>query len=164
MQNAILKTFRFIEKKMVPGIAVCFFGFSVTWMLVEALSRQIFERSFAVSEELIVFSLLWAIFLILPDSGRSGFHIYVDLFINKASKKFKRIVNTLTALLSATYCIVIVISSYGFIRHLYRMQIISESPLQLPMWAIYMAILAGAVFMALFYLERAVLSFRDRGN
>ena len=157
-----MRTLRFIERKLIPGIAVCFFGFSVTWMLVEALSRQIFERSFAVSEELIVFSLLWAIFLIFPDSGRAEFHIYVDLFINKANKKLKRIVNAITALLSAIYCAVIFISAYGFIRHLYRMQIISESPLQLPLWAIYMAILMGAVFMALFYLERAVFSFRNR--
>ncbi len=162
MINAIIKFLRFVETRLIPCIGICLFSFSVTWMLIEALSRQLFHRSFAISEELVVFSLLWAIFLILPQAGRSGFHINVDLVFSRVSKKTQRILRIITGILSTAYCVVMVLSAVEFISHLFRMKIISESPLQWPMWIVCSAVFVGLALMTIYYLETTVAAIFNK--
>ena len=149
------KILRYVERELLHAIGAVFFCVSAIWMLVEALSRQLFERSFAISEEVIVFSMVWAVFLSLAQAGRKNYHISVNLFISKLSAKPRRIVNILTSCLSVFYCALIFISSIKFIPHLYRRGVISESPLQIPMWIVYMCIPVGAILLCLFYFLKA---------
>ena len=162
MIKAIIKFLRFVETKLIPCIAICLFVFSVTWMLIEALSRQVFHHSFAISEELVVFSLLWAVFLILPQAGRSGFHINVDLVLSRVSKKNQRILRIITGLLSMAYCVVMVLSAHRFISHLYQMRIISESPLQWPMWLVCSSVFLGFALMTIYYFEITIAAILNR--
>jgi len=152
----MVKVLKYINEKSIPAIGTAFFCLSIVWMFVEAISRQLFSHSFAISEEIVIFSLAWAILLTLAQAGRKGYHISVSLFISKMSPKTRNLVNLITSCLSICYCALILVSSLKFIPHLYAIRVISDSPLQLPMWIVYMAIPVGAILLILFYFEKTI--------
>ena len=158
----IIKGLKYLERKILPGLGVFLFGVSVTWMLAEALCREFFSKSFAISEEFIVFTLMWAIFLNLAQSGREKYHISVDLFTRKMPSRIKGIVSISTSVLSLFYAVVLTIASVQFVKHLYRMGFISESPLQLPMWIVCLSVTVGAILLSFYYLEKLVQFFRKK--
>jgi TRAP-type C4-dicarboxylate transport system permease small subunit len=162
MFNSLLKTLKYLERKIIPALGVLLFAFSVTWMLTEALCREFFRKSFAVSEELIVFTLMWAIFLTLAQSGREEYHISVDLFTRRMSPGFRNLVGLITAVLSLFYVVILLTASVQFISHLYKMGFISESPLQLPMWFVCLSVTVGAVLLSFHYFERVFQYFRKK--
>lgn len=149
----VIGVLKMIERRVIPNIGVAFFTLAVTWMLIEASSRQLFHRSFEISEEVVMFSLAWAIFLTLAQSGRENFHIDVDLVFRVLPAGVKRVVRSITLLLSAFYSLLVVFSAVKFIPHLYANRIISSSSMELPLWAVYLAIPIGGLLLALYYLE-----------
>ena len=161
MIASLMKTLMRLERKILPGLGVLLFAFSVTWMLIEALSREFFRKSFAVSEELIVFSLMWAVFLTLAQSGREHYHISVDLFTSKIPPKYRILVDIITSALSLVFMIILLIASIQFVCHLYRMGFISESPLQVPMWLVFLSVIIASVLLCLHYIEGLFKSFRN---
>jgi TRAP-type C4-dicarboxylate transport system permease small subunit len=162
MFPSLIKTLKYLERKILPGLGVFLFAFSVTWMLAEALCREFFAKSFAISEELIVFTLMWAVFLNLAQSGREKYHISVDLFTRRMPSKIRDMVGILKAVLSLFYAVILIIASVQFISHLYRMGFISESPLQLPMWIVCLSVAIGAVLLSFYYFERLFQYFRKK--
>lgn len=162
MFSSIIKGLKYLERKILPGLGVCLFGVSATWMLVEALCREFLSKSFAISEEFIVFTLMWAIFLNLAQSGREKYHISVDLFTRKMPSRIKGIVSILTSVLSLFYAAILTVASVQFIKHLYKMGFISESPLQLPMWIVCLSVTVGAVLLSFYYLERLFQFFQKK--
>lgn len=149
----MFKRLSYIESTLIPNIGVIFFIISAIWMFIESLSRQLFSRSFAISEEVILFSLIWAIFLTLAQSGREGYHIYADLFVRNLPVRIKKIVNIITFILSLGYSILIFLSAVKFIPHLYKTKVISSSPLQLPMWLVLTVIPIGAMLLSIYYFS-----------
>ena len=145
-----------ISEDIIPYIGVILFSVSLCWMVVEALSRQIFSYSFSLSQEVVIFCMVWSVFISLSDAGKKGYHISVDLLILKLPVKVRRIVNIFTALLSIFYCVFVLVSSVKFISHLYSMGIVSESSLQLPMWVVLLCVPIGMILLILFYLERSI--------
>jgi TRAP-type C4-dicarboxylate transport system permease small subunit len=148
-----LKIINFIEDKIVTTIAVILFIFSCSWMLVEAISRQFFSKSFSVSEEIIVFSLVWAIFLTLGKSGKEGNHIFVDLFIMKLGKRMKKATSIINNLIGFLYAGFLVYIGFNYIQHLLDTGITSNSSLRLPMWIVFLVVPFGMIFFALYYFE-----------
>ena len=154
--------FKLPGKKSSTGSGCFSVWLSVTWMLAEALCREFFSKSFAISEEFIVFTLMWAIFLNLAQSGREKYHISVDLFTRRMPSGIQNVVGVLTAVLSLFYAVILTIASFQFIKHLYKMGFISESPLQLPMWVVCLSVTVGAVLLSFYYAERLFQFFQKR--
>lgn len=94
-----MKIINFIQDKIITSIGVVLFLISCFWMIIESISRTVFSKSFSISEELIVFTLIWAIFLTIGQSGKEGNHIFVDLFIRKFNSKWKRIFSIFNAVI-----------------------------------------------------------------
>jgi TRAP-type C4-dicarboxylate transport system permease small subunit len=151
-----LKIIEFIEDKIVTSIAVILFLFSCSWMLIEAISRQFFSKSFSVSEEVIVFSLIWAIFLTLGKSGKEGHHIFVDLFIMKLGKRMKKATSIINYLIGFFYAGFLVYIGFNYIQHLVDTGITSNSSLRIPMWIVFLVVPIGMLFFALYYFQSLV--------
>jgi TRAP-type C4-dicarboxylate transport system permease small subunit len=147
-----LKKLEFIQGKVV-SIGVILFIFSCLWMLVESISRQLFSKSFSFTEEVVVFSLIWAIFLTLGQSGKEGNHIFVDLFVLRFGKRTKKITAILTQLVGFLYACFIIYVGINYIQHLLNTGITSQSTLRLPMGYVYLAVPIGMLFFALFYFQ-----------
>ena len=148
-----MKILEFIQRKVVISIAVILFMFSCSWMLVESISRQFFSKSFSFTEELVVFSLIWAIFLTLGQSGKEGNHIFVDLFVMRFGKRTKKITAIITNLIGFLYACFIIYVGINYIEHLLNTGITSNSSLRLPMGYVFLAVPLGMLFFAFYYLQ-----------
>lgn len=151
-----LKAFRKFEETAILNAAIFFFFVSFAWMFLEAIARQVFAHSFPESEEIVLFSLMWAILLSLAQGGRNGAHIRIDLFVGKLPSTGRKLLEVITSLLSLFYSSVILYSSIQVIPHLKRTGLVSYSPMELPMWIINLSILVGSLLLSFFYLESAV--------
>lgn len=148
-----MKLLNFIQEKIVTSIGVILFIFSCSWMLIEATSRQFFSKSFPFSEEIIVFSLIWAVLLTLGQSGKEGYHITVDLFSSRFKGVVKKISSIIIAIVGILYAVFLVYVGIEYIQHLLTTGITSQSSLRLPMGYVFLAVPLGMVFFALFYFQ-----------
>lgn len=148
-----MKLIEKFQDKVVTSIAVFLFIVSCLWMLIEAISRQVFSISYAISEEVIVFTLIWAIFLTLGQGGKEGNHILVDLFTSRFGAKTKKITTIITNIIGLSYGAFLVYVGVAYIEHLFSTGITSHSPLRLPMGYVYFAVPIGMLFFSFFYLH-----------
>lgn len=148
-----MKIIEFIQGKLVTSIAVVLFIFSCSWMLIESISRQFFSKSFSISEEVIVFSLIWAIFLTLGQSGKEGNHIFVDLFVMRFGKRTKKVTAIISQLVGFLYACILIYVGINYIQHLLNTGITSHSSLRLPMGYVYLAVPIGMLFFAFYYFQ-----------
>lgn len=148
-----MKIFDAIENKVIVPIAVTLFIVSCCWMLVEGISRQFFHKSFNFSEELVIFSLIWAIFLTLGKGGQKNVHIVVDLFTSKFSKKTLKLTSIFNSLIGLIYSAFLVYVGISYVQHLMATGITSHSSLRLPMGIVFLVIPIGMTFLGLFYVK-----------
>lgn len=104
-----MKILNFIENKIIVPIAVSLFMFSCIWMLIEAISRRFFNTSYNFSEELVIYSLIWAIFLTLGIGGKKQVHITVDLLTTKMGVQSQRLTKIFNSLIGIVYSSFIII-------------------------------------------------------
>ena len=167
MVTILLKVWRIIEQDVILNIATVFFMISFGWMLLEALSRQLLSYSFPISEEIVVYGLMWAALLSIAQGGRAGVHIRIDLIVGYLPKSWQKGLSVVTLSLSFLYCLIILGSSFQVIPHLKAIGLVSYSPLEWPMWMVTLCISIGSFLLCLFYLECAIkeiLSLRERGK
>jgi TRAP-type C4-dicarboxylate transport system permease small subunit len=157
-----LKIINFIEEKIITNAAVALFIFSCLWMLVEGISRQFFSKSFSVSEEVVVFSLIWAIFLTLGQSGKEGNHIFVDLFVVKFGPKLKKVTSIINSIIGVLYGCFLIYVGFSYIQHLLSTGITSHSSLRLPMGYVYLVVPIGMAFFALYYFRNLLKELPKR--
>lgn len=160
----LIRAWTFFEQNLIPNIATAFFALSFGWMLLEALARRIFSYSFTISEEVVVFSLMWGVLLSLATAGRKGYHIWIDLVFDYLPKRVQKGLAIVTLGLSFTYCLIILISSAKVIPHLKSTNLVSYTPLELPMWMVNLSILIGAFLLCCFYFECFLKEILGRGQ
>ncbi|MFC2949189.1 TRAP transporter small permease [Virgibacillus sediminis] len=159
-----MKLLSFIQDKFVIGVGVGFFVISAAWMIIEAISRQFFSKSFAISEEVVVFSLVWAILLTLGASGKKGFHVSLDLFTSKFRPRFLKLSNIFTCIVGICYAGFIMFAGIEYVQHLLRTGITSHSPLRLPMSYVFLAVPIGMFFLAMYYLQSFIKEIKSKGE
>lgn len=148
-----MKFLDLIESKIVTSIANILFMISCLWMLVESLSRQFFNKSFSISEEVVVFSLIWAIFLTLGQSGKEGNHIFVDLIVTRFGKRMKKVTSIINSIIGILFTGFLVYVGINYIEHLLTTGITSHSSLRLPMGYVFLVVPIGMLFLGLFYFR-----------
>jgi C4-dicarboxylate transporter DctQ subunit len=153
LRKSINKYFLFFEDKLFPNLGTVFFIFAVFWMMVEAISRQIFSRSFAISTEVITFSILWAVLLTLAQAGKQDYHISIDVILERLPEGLRKFLKLFTTLLSLLFSLILLYGSLSSVFHLYETGFTSASPLRLPMWLVTLAIPLGSVLLALYYIR-----------
>jgi len=146
-----------VERSLIPNVATGFFLISCATMFVEAMSRRAFSHSFVESEEIICYTLVWAIFLSLAESGRSGCHIRISLLVSKSSPVVRKVINCFNALAGFIYSTILTVSSVGVVLHLKGAGIVSYSPMRFPLWILFLVLIFGGILLAIYYIEKMVL-------
>lgn len=159
-----MKIIDFFQEKIVDTIAVILFFVSAGWMIIEALSRQFLNKSFAISEELVVFSLVWAVLLTLGSSGRMGYHVSLDLVTRNFKGKFKKINNIVITLVSIFYTLFIVYVGVQYVGHLLNTGTTSHSPMKLPMGYVLMVVPIGMGLLFWYYFKSLIKQIKSWGD
>lgn len=122
-------------------------------MLCEAGARAFFSHSYFWAEEAVRFMIIWGFFLTLGAAGRGGYHIRTDLMTQMMSQRLRIVSGVLAALIGLAFAAILFWGSIPQIRRYYTMGMLSESNLELPMWAVFMAMPIGALLFAAYYLR-----------
>lgn len=148
-----MKIINFIEDKIIVPLAVSLFMFSCVWMLIEAISRRFFNTSYNFSEELVLYSLIWALFLTLGKGGKNRVHIAVDLVTSRLGPKMLKVTQVINGIIGVLYATFMIIVSFSYIKHLANTGITSHSSLQIPLSFVFIAVPIGMFFLAMFYVD-----------
>jgi len=151
-----------VERSLIPHIATAFFTISCLMMFVEAVSRRVFSYSFAEAEEIICYTLVWAVFLSLAEAGRTGSHIRISMLLSKLGPGARKFFNWINTFFGLIYTGLLTISAFQVVQHLKEAAIVSYSPLRWPLWIVFLSILFGGILLVIYYIEKMVLVLTNK--
>lgn len=144
---------RFFESKVLLNVSTLMLLLASFIMMFEGLGRAIFNTSHFWSEEAVRYLLVWAFFLTFGVAGSTGHHIRTDLFLARLSKNTRRFCNGLASLFGLVFSGFMFYASVPQITRYYKMGMMTESNLDLPMWIVFLAMPIGSAFLFIYYLR-----------
>jgi len=128
-------------------------------MLVEAFSRGFLSHSYFWAEESVRYLMVWAFFLAIGATGRSGMHIRTEMLVEALPPRGRWACNVAASLAGVVFAAILFLASLPQVERYYTLGMMTESTLDLPMWALFLAMPIGAVLLFIYYagcLVRAV--------
>ncbi|PCC98594.1 TRAP transporter small permease [Halopseudomonas pelagia] len=150
-----------IESRVLMNIATVMFLLSCGVMLFEGSSRAFFDSSSFWAEESVRYLMVWAFFLTLGMAGRAGHHIRTDLLVAHLGPKMRRVMNLLASLLGIGFCGLLFAAAVPQLIRYHSMGMMTESNLDLPLWALFMVMPIGALIFMLYYIGCLVRVIKD---
>ena len=129
-------------------------------MLVEAFSRGFLDHSYFWAEESVRYLMIWAFFLAIGAAGRKGMHIRTEMLVDALPPWGRWACNVLASLAGVVFSVVLFLASIPQVERYYTMGMMTESTLDLPMWALFLAMPIGAALLGIYYAGCVVRAFR----
>lgn len=131
-----------------------------TLAFANVLTRYVFEYPLAFTEELEVNALVWLTLFGTASAFRRRRHLRMLFFQDKFSKKAKRIVNTVIAMIGAGLFTTLGYLGYKQILDERFLEITSES-LNFPQWLYTVCIPVGCALIVFRIIEAAIAEMRE---
>ncbi len=129
-------------------------------MLTEAFSRGFLGHSYFWAEESVRYLMIWAFFLAISAAGRNGMHIRTEMLVATLPAWARRLCNILASVAGLVFSLVLLFASIPQVERYYTMGMMTESTLDLPMWALFLAMPIGAVLLAIYYAGCVVRAWK----
>lgn len=129
-----------------------------TIVLVILVSMQVFFRfvvnfSFGWSEELARYLLIWIAWFSASYAAQQNAHIRVEVIKDRFSGVFKKVIELVVILISFGFSIFLAVEGTKFIM-LIKTTGQGSPSLDIPMWAVYLAVPIGGTLMAFRFLQQ----------
>lgn len=131
-------------------------------MLMEAFSRGFLGHSYFWAEESVRYLMVWAFFLAIGATGRNGMHIRTEMLADALPPRGRWACNLLASLAGVVFAVILFLASIPQAQRYYTMGMMTESTLDLPMWALFLAMPIGAVLLAVYYAGCVVRALRGQ--
>ena len=131
-------------------------------MLTEAFGRGFLGHSYFWAEESVRYLMIWAFFLSIGACGRAGMHIRTEMLVDMLPPRGKWLCNLAASLAGLAFGIILFLASLPQVERYYTMGMMTESTLDLPMWALFLAMPIGAVLIGLYYFGCVIRAFRGQ--
>ncbi len=115
------------------------------------------------SDEVQVYVIVWAMFLILGVVTAADRHVKADLFVGMFSKRVQGWLHIFSDLLGLGFSIMLVYYGALVTWQSYDFGDLSISSLRFPLWIYFAALPAGCLLMAVHYAIRIGRSFQRKG-
>ncbi|NMG01641.1 TRAP transporter small permease subunit [Azoarcus taiwanensis] len=143
---------RFESGLLLSGATVLFLSATVI-MLYEAVGRAFLNTSYFWAEEAVRYLMVWAFFLTVGAAGTAGHHIRTDLLVERLGRRAQQVCHFLASLTGLGFSGVLFYASLPQVQRYYTMGMMTESNLDLPLWALFLAMPIGAVLFFAYYLS-----------
>lgn len=160
--NGFGKWWRFFEFKVLLNLSAAMLLVASLIMMFEGLGRSVFNTSYFWAEEAVRYLLIWAFFLVFGVAGSSGHHIRTDLVIAKLPRGSKQFFNGLASLFGVVFSGFMFYASIPQVSRYYKMGMMTESNLDLPMWLVFLAMPIGSILLFIYYLRCVYLVFKSK--
>lgn len=148
------------EFRWLTGAATVLALLATAIMLVEAFSRGFLSHSYFWAEESVRYLMIWAFFLTLGAAGRGGYHIRTEMLVDMLSPRLRRICHIAASLAGVAFSVILFAAAIPQITRYYSMGMMTESTLDLPMWALFLAMPLGAVLLGVYYIGCIIRALR----
>jgi C4-dicarboxylate transporter DctQ subunit len=138
--------------RAVLSIATVASLIALALMIYEGASRYLVDVSYDWVEEVVRYLLVWAFFATLGIAGLRHCHIRTEMLVARMPAPLQRLTWVFACIVGLAYATLLGYSSVAQLQRYWVTRMVSESTLELPMWAIFMALPLGAVMLAVYYL------------
>jgi C4-dicarboxylate transporter, DctQ subunit len=84
------------------------------------------------------------------------------MLVNALGPRCSRLCNVLSSLAGVIFAVILLVASIPQILRYYTLGMMTESTLDLPMWALFLAMPVGAVLLAIYYVGSVVRALRGQ--
>lgn len=144
------------ERGPLLGIATAMMLGAMALMFYEAASRTLVGDSHWWAEESVRFLVVWSVMLAFGVATRQGNYIRMELLIDIAPTPVRRCGAWLNCLCGLAFSGMVLVAGVLSCLHLYKVGMMTESSLDLPLWLVRAALPIGALFYALYFVSVAV--------
>ncbi len=144
MPRRFLASILQVTRTVVRAVVVVVFATIVVVVFGQVVSRFLFNAPFSWSEELARYLQVWLIMLGSVACLRKGLHLTVDYAIHSLPQGTKRNLHLLSLAATLFFLGVVFVSGISLIAATLNQR---TPALQLPMWAVYLAIPVGSMLM-----------------
>ena len=145
---------------MLLNIGTVFLLLATVIMILEGLSRYVLNVSYFWAEESVRFLMNWAFSLTIGIAGFRKMHIRTELLVQRFPIKIQRLCWLLSCVTGIVFALVLIYSSFPQAVRYYKMGIVSESNLELPMWLLYLAMPIAGFGLFWYYIKAAIFAWK----
>lgn len=116
---------------------------------IEVVARNIFNSPTVFTSDVSYYMLIWAIFLAGGYAFQENAHVRVDLVLNTMPTWLRKIVSSLSFLISIFFCSILLIYGWKFMVQCYEMKRLTYAMLPVLQWKLVISIVIGCVLMIL---------------
>jgi len=131
---------------LLTRIAMLMLGMMTIFISLQVASRNLFDIGLPWADELARFTGLALVFFTIPLLQCRGRHIAVDMFTNRFTGLFKKILNGINEVLVLSFLVILLYAFYAFFK---RAAFFSTPATGMPNWLFYSPALIGVVFCML---------------
>ncbi len=152
--NVISRVAGFFEK-----ISLVALGTIAGLIFLQIVLRNFFALAYAGIEELARFAHINLVFLLVPLLFREGLHINVDLLTQRVPAPVQRVLAVLSALLTALYGAVFLLSEYQFMM---KNGSVPTPALRIPNWFFFAGAYIGMALLLVTACEQLAVRLKKR--
>lgn len=149
--------------KAMENVGSFFFFATFVVMLLQIITRYVFNASPPWTDELSRYSNIWSTMLFCIILSSEEGHVYLDYFIEKMSKKYKYIVLLVLNIIMLVLSYTLFIGGIGMINNSIGISQLSPG-LEIPMWYVYIVIPVAGFCMMIIYLIKIVNGLKSIGK
>lgn len=142
-------------------LTAVFLSVMVLLIFAQIVSRLFFSSSFAWTEELARYLMIWSTFLGASFAFKYGAHIGVEVFVRKLPNLVKNIVQVIASLASLVFFIFMISKGWEIIG---RSMVQTSPALEIPMGYVYMIFPISGVLMCLNLIDVTIKSIRGNDS
>jgi TRAP-type C4-dicarboxylate transport system permease small subunit len=116
--------------------------------------RYVFSKSPEWVEEIVIYTVIWAVFLIASTLSEEQGHVGATFVVEQFPLKARRLIEIGTGLLALVFCILIGLWGYQIVQVTYAMDERSLTSIRFPLWIAYLSVPVGATLIVLRYARR----------
>lgn len=136
-------------------LVVTSLSFATLLSFVEVVLRYGFQTSIIWSSELVIVSIIWAVFIGLPVTLRKGSHIKVDVVVNLLSGKKRGFVIFLATMIGVLFSLFLFFFSVKYTAFLKESGEISITT-DIPEYIYFMALPVGGFLLSIRYVQELI--------
>jgi len=129
-------------------------------MIIEGLSRFIFNVSYFWAEESVRFLMIWAFSVTLGVAGFRQLHIRTELLVQRLPHGARRLCWLVAGVTGISFSVILIYSSIPQTMRYFTMGVVSESNMELPMWLLYLSMPVAGLGLLWYYLKAVAYAWR----
>jgi TRAP-type C4-dicarboxylate transport system permease small subunit len=147
-----------ILNRSVENITAVMLATMVILIFIQIISRELFGNSFAWTEEIARFLMIWVTFLGASFAFQYGAHIGIEYFKSKLPFLFQKFFEMLAFISCTVFFLYMIVQGLVFVEGAMTQ---SSTALNLPMGYAYLVIPISGVFMFINLLDVTIKSFKE---